>query len=60
LFTIDSTPGYEETYREAWDNFWLNAVYCAKQLRRGELWMFQNGSMGMQWQLLQIVDWPVQ
>ncbi len=45
------------TFREALDNFWFHAVYCAKQLRRGELWMFQNGSAGMQWRLLQMIEW---
>jgi len=44
-------------FREALDNFWFHGVYCAKQLRRGELWMFQNSSVGMQWRLLQMIEW---
>jgi len=50
-------PPNAEAYREALENFWFSAVYCAKQLRRGELWMFQNGSGGMLWRLLQMVEW---
>lgn len=50
-------PPDAATFRDALDNFWFSAVYCAKQLRRGELWMFQNGSGGMQWRLLQMAEW---
>jgi aminoglycoside 6-adenylyltransferase len=50
-------PPNEKSYREALENFWFCAVYCAKQLRRGELWMFQNGSGGMLRRLLQMVEW---
>jgi len=50
-------PPDAATFREALDNLWFSAVYCAKQLRRGELWMFQNGSGGMQWRLLQMAEW---
>lgn len=52
-----ATPPSGEAFRQALDNFWFSAVYCAKQLRRGELWMFQNGSMGMQWSLLGMLEW---
>jgi aminoglycoside 6-adenylyltransferase len=44
-------------FREALDNFWFLAVYSARQLRRGELWLFQNSSGGMQWRLLQMTEW---
>ena len=50
-------PPDAATFGEALDNFWFHAVYCAKQLRRGEVWMFQNGSAGMQWRLLQMIEW---
>ncbi len=50
-------PPDAAAFRDALDNFWFSAVYCAKQLRRGELWMFQNGSGGMQWRLLQMIEW---
>ncbi|HMN62517.1 MAG TPA: aminoglycoside 6-adenylyltransferase, partial [Anaerolinea sp.] len=52
-----ATPPSGEAFRQALDDFWFNAVYCAKQLRRGELWMFQNGSLGMQWSLLGMLEW---
>jgi aminoglycoside 6-adenylyltransferase len=46
-------PPDAATFREALDHFWFSAVYCAKQLRRGELWMSQNSSYG----ILQMVEW---
>jgi aminoglycoside 6-adenylyltransferase len=51
------SPPDRATFREALDAFWFSAVYCAKQLRRGELWMFQNGSSGMLQRLLQMTEW---
>jgi aminoglycoside 6-adenylyltransferase len=50
-------PPDEARFRETLDNFWFCAVYCAKQLRRGELWMFQNGSSAMLWRLLEMTEW---
>jgi aminoglycoside 6-adenylyltransferase len=50
-------PPDAETFRQALDHFWFGAVYCAKQLRRSELWAFQNGSGGMLGRLLQMVEW---
>jgi aminoglycoside 6-adenylyltransferase len=47
----------EMEFRQTLDSFWFNAVYCAKQLKRGELWLFQNGSGGMIWPLLRMVEW---
>ncbi len=35
----------------------FTAVYAAKQLRRGELWLFQNASNGMTVDLLQMLVW---
>jgi aminoglycoside 6-adenylyltransferase len=50
-------PPAEMEFRQTLDSFWFSAVYCAKQLRRGELWLFQNASGGMIWPLLQIIEW---
>lgn len=50
-------PPDAAAFQEALDAFWFQAVYCARQLRRDELWMFQNGSTGMQWRLLQMAEW---
>jgi aminoglycoside 6-adenylyltransferase len=47
----------EMEFRQTLDSFWFNAVYCAKQLKRGELWLFQNSSGGMIWPLLRMVEW---
>ncbi len=52
-----SPPPDATAFREALDHFWFSAVYCARQLRRGELWLFQNSSGGMQWRLLQMAEW---
>ena len=52
-----ATPPGEDEFRQLLEGFWFGAVYCAKQLRRGELWMFQNGSGGMQWNLLRMLEW---
>ena len=49
-------PSAEE-FRQTLESFWFNAIYCAKQLRRGELWTFQNASGGMTWPLLRMVEW---
>jgi aminoglycoside 6-adenylyltransferase len=43
--------------RQTLDSFWFSAVYCAKQLRRGELWLFQNASGEMIWPLLRVIEW---
>jgi len=43
--------------RQVLDSFWFSAVYCAKQLRRGELWLFQNASGGMISPLLRVIEW---
>ena len=50
-------PPTEAELRQRLESFWFSAVYCAKQLERGELWLFQNGSAGMIWPLLQIIEW---
>jgi aminoglycoside 6-adenylyltransferase len=50
------TPPSAEEFQQVIESFWFDAVYCAKQLRRGELWMFQNGSHGMQWHLLRMLE----
>jgi aminoglycoside 6-adenylyltransferase len=50
-------PPTQAEFNQALEAFWFGAVYCAKQLRRGELWMFQNGSGGMLWNLLRMVEW---
>ena len=47
----------EKEFLQTLDSFWFNAVYCAKQLRRGDLWLFQNSSSGMIWPLLRMVEW---
>jgi len=51
------TPPTEAEFQRALEGFWFSAVYCAKQLRRGELWTFQNASGGMQGPLLRMVEW---
>jgi len=50
-------PPDAATFRQALDGFWFSAVYCARQLRRGDLWAFQGGSGGMLRGLLQMVEW---
>jgi len=50
-------PPDPAAFRRALDGFWFAAVYAAKQLRRGELWPFQNASSGMTGDLLQMVAW---
>ena len=50
-------PPDSATFRQALEGFWFAAVYAAKQLRRGELWPFQNASSGMTGGLLQMVAW---
>jgi aminoglycoside 6-adenylyltransferase len=50
-------PPHGATFRQALDSFWFSAVYCARQLRRGELWVFQRGSGEMLRGLLQMVEW---
>lgn len=50
-------PPEQGEFQGTLESFWFGAVYCAKQLRRGELWLFQNGSLGMQWSLLRMVEW---
>lgn len=50
-------PPTQAEFTQALEAFWFAAVYCAKQLRRGELWMFQNASGGMLWNLLRMVEW---
>ena len=52
-----AVPPSAEEFRQTLEGFWFSAVYCAKQLRRGELWLFQNASGGMLWQLLRMVEW---
>jgi aminoglycoside 6-adenylyltransferase len=50
-------PPDAQAFRHTLDRFWFSAVYCARQLRRGELWAFQTGSGGMLGLLLQMVEW---
>jgi aminoglycoside 6-adenylyltransferase len=52
-------PPDTQAFRQTLDRFWFSAVYCARQLRRGELWVFQTGSGGMLGPLLQMVEWHV-
>jgi aminoglycoside 6-adenylyltransferase len=52
-----ATPPTAEQFRQTLESFWFNAVYCAKQLCRSELWLFQNASGGMLWPLLRMVEW---
>ncbi len=49
-------PGPDE-FRQELEAFWFSAVHCAKQLRRGELWLFEDRSGGMLWPLLRMVEW---
>jgi aminoglycoside 6-adenylyltransferase len=51
------TPPTEAAFQRELEGFWFGAVYCAKQLRRGELWTFQNASGGMQGHLLRMMEW---
>jgi hypothetical protein len=40
-------PPSAEEFQQTLESFWFNAVYCAKQLHRGELLLFQNASSGL-------------
>lgn len=50
-------PPTESEFHQTLESFWFSAVYCAKQLRRGELWTFQDNSGGMLSPLLRVVEW---
>ena len=52
-----AVPPTAEEFRATLEGFWFGAIYCAKQLARGELWQFQNASTGMLWNLLRMVEW---
>jgi len=54
---LPRTPPTEAAFWQTLEGFWFGAVYCAKQLQRGELWTFQNASGGMQGHLLRMVEW---
>jgi aminoglycoside 6-adenylyltransferase len=50
-------PPSADDFRQTIESFWFSAVYCAKQLHRGELLLFQNASAGMTWPLLRMIEW---
>ncbi|MFZ6030647.1 MAG: aminoglycoside 6-adenylyltransferase [Chloroflexota bacterium] len=50
-------PPSADEFRQTLESFWFSVVYCAKQLRRGELLLFQNASAGMTWPLLRMIEW---
>jgi aminoglycoside 6-adenylyltransferase len=50
-------PPTESEFHQTLESFWFSAVYCAKQLQRGELWTFQDNSGGMLSPLLRVVEW---
>jgi aminoglycoside 6-adenylyltransferase len=51
----------ESEFLEVVNNFWYNAVWTAKHLRRGELWRAKSCCDGhMKWLLLQVIEWHAQ
>lgn len=52
-----AVPPTVDAFRQTLESFWFSAVYNAKQLCRGELWLFQTASGGMLWPLLRMIEW---